>query len=108
MEYPKYFDECPLCHCTERVLEQEINQAKAEGHIAEERIAASQTKFHPVYDPFKPSFAFDVLQSFFDYCANCGFEYPHVITKQRMTQDQFAALMQSMLGIPSRSPGGRG
>lgn len=107
MEYPKYFKECPLCHCTERVMEQEVNQAKKDGLISEERMAASQIRFHPVMDPLKIPFAFDVLHVFFDYCAKCGHEYPHTIIKIRMTQDQFQAMMGQMMGLPSKNPGGR-
>ena len=94
MKYPKYFNECPICHCTERIVEQEVNEAKKEGKIGKERIATSQQRLLPIVDPTLTRLSFPVLLIYMDFCAGCGFEYPHTILKQpNMTQEQLLALM---------------
>ncbi len=99
MEYPKVIEACPLCHCTERIVEQEVNIEKKEGRIGEARISTSSQKLLPIVDPLTSSIAFPVLQMFYDICANCGFEYPYIIKKERMTQDQLIALMKAQMGM---------
>jgi transcription elongation factor Elf1 len=105
MDYPKYFSKCPICGSTERIVEQEVNEAKSEGKIAQERIPCSQLKVIPIIDPASMPLVFSTLQIYYDYCANCGFEYPHTITKQKMTPDQLGTLMGQTIGIVSKNPG---
>jgi hypothetical protein len=105
MEYPKYFSQCPICHSTERIVEQEVNEAKSEGKIAQERIPCSQLKVIPIIDPASVPLVFSTLQIYYDHCSNCGFEYIHTITKQKMTSDQFGALTGQTIGRISKNHG---
>jgi len=107
MEYPKVFEECPICHCRERVLENEINEEKKAGRIGTDRIPCSQQKFLGIMDPTRYQIAFPVLKVYLDICANCGFEYPHTIDRDKMTQDQLMNLLRQQMGMGIPPPPGR-
>ena len=94
MEYPKVFEQCPICHSSERVLEAEVNEEKRKGKIPQDRIATSQMTMLPVVDPISMTgLSAPVLTVFKDICGGCGFEYPHVITKQILPRHQIEQLL---------------
>ncbi len=104
-DYPKVIESCPMCDWPERVVEREVNEQKALGRILPERIPCSTQKLIAIRDPLKTTLSFPVLLLHFDHCAQCGFEYPHIITRQVMTFDQFQTLYMQLAGM---TPVGKG
>ena len=107
MEYPKEYKKCPICGCKERVVENEANAEKRKGKIAQERQATSQTSMLPIMDPIAGSqISAPVLFVYKDICERCGFEYPHVITRQEMPTHQILAMLgQSIPFKLGKNPG---
>ncbi len=99
MEYPKTYEECPICHCRERIVETEVNEEKKEGKIGLTRQATSQLKILPIVDPTAGTIFFPVLKLHYDLCSKCGYEYPHIITKEKMTLEMLQNLMRQRMGI---------
>ena len=66
-EYLTY-DECPLCHCTERVVEEQIEQAKKEGKIQKDRVPTSQQKLLNLSDPVVNPLLFPINMIYYDIC----------------------------------------
>ena len=97
--YPKTYEECPICKCSERVVEREVYEEKLLGRISPERIACSIQKVIPLKDPTRNALIFPVLMVHYDYCDRCGFEYAHIITKQKMTWDQVQTLIRQAMGL---------
>ncbi len=105
---PRTYEECPICHCPGRIVEAEVNLEKAAGKILPERIPCSNLKLIPILDPTRSTLIFPVLMVHFDYCDRCGYEYPHVITKQKMTIDQLQSLLMAQAGMTGMTPRGQG
>jgi hypothetical protein len=99
MEFPKVFEECPFCECRERVVEAVVNELKKDGKIGPERIPCSFQKVLPIVDPTIGTIFFTILQIFYDMCAKCGYEYPHTIIKEKVTQEQLQAILQGQMVI---------
>ena len=97
--YPKTYEACPLCQCPVRIVEEAVNEEKKAGKIKPERQPCSTQKLIPVMDPMAGSLIFPVLMIHYDYCEDCGYEYPHVITRQKMTYDQFENLLRQQMGM---------
>ena len=99
MNDTKTFDQCPICHCKERLVEKEVNLEKEAGRIPPDKNSASQQKIIPIMDPTRTVLAFPVLIVSWDFCGRCGYEYPHAIKKERMTLEQLQALLRMQMGL---------
>lgn len=80
MEYPIKFEKCPVCGCTETIINNEVKEAIEAGKLREGKKIPAMITVANIFDPNDPksimliSQEVDLIRSFYDICANpeCG------------------------------------
>lgn len=104
MDYPIVFDQCPICHATQKVVKHEVDQEKEKGKIPEDRIACSQQRILPIMDFTGPRISAPVLFIYKDICANCGYEHNVYIERRVMADHEIRAFMTPKIPLRWEPP----
>ena len=73
--YPKTWDKCPVCGCTDTIANSVLQEEKDKGKIGKEAKAYISQTQSLIADMTKAFLTAPVITAYYDICVDCGIVY---------------------------------